>query len=274
MQMKLKLKGNKPAEKVTKPYLTGSVTDENTLRNILKLFGTMILVFLMTFIVCLMTSVVDGFIRGAFCMLVEALVLFILYNAGAAKGAEAVARGEILYQRKEKGVEFTPAEQRLSFHPAKGYFTAFCALIPFILCAVVLALTARKQMTGIGALPSWTEAFLRRSEIGDALATYTNVVPVTLTDILRMIVRIAVMPFVSMVGTSGSDRMLLLERLSPVLLLLPAAAYGTGYLAGRGVRTRIHSEIAENRKIRAKKERKARKARTDQGRKREPEQLN
>ena len=61
---------------------------------------------------------------------------------------------------------------------------------------------------------------------------------------------------------------------SPVLLLLPAAAYGTGYLAGRGVRTRIHSEIAENRKIRAKKERKARKARMARGVPKEPQQLN
>ena len=47
------------------------------------------------------------------------------------------------------------------------------------------------------------------------------------------------------------DGMLLLERLSPIIVLLPAIAYGTGYLQGQKERTRIHTGIAENRKSRA-----------------------
>ena len=70
----------------------------------------------------------------------------------------------------------------------------------------------------------------------------------------------------------GTDAMLLAERLSPLIVLLPAAAYGTGYLQGQKERTRIHTGIAENRKSRARKEKRARKARMN--RPKGPEQLN
>ena len=60
----------------------------------------------------------------------EILVLFILYNQGQTHGAEAVARGEILYQRQEKGLEITASERRLSYHPLKGYVTALIGMIP------------------------------------------------------------------------------------------------------------------------------------------------
>ena len=267
-------KNNKPVQKVVKPYLTGAVTDENTKMNVLKLFGVFVLIFAMTFIVCMMTGFASGIFHILINLAIELLVLFILYNSGSSKGAEAVARGEILYQRREKGREFTPAEQRLSFHPAKGFLCAVLALVPVLICAVVLAITAKRQITGFGVLPSWMDAYKARSEIGGALAAYTTTRPASLTDILRIIVRICIMPFVSMAGTEDSRTMLMIERLSPVLLLLPAIAYGAGYLSGRNVRTRIHTEISENRKKSAKKEKKIRMARRTESRPRGPEQLN
>ena len=105
------------------------------------------------------------------------------------------------------------------------------------------------------------------------MASYTETVPLTVADILRVVVRISLMPFVSMVGGSNKDLMLTLERLSPVLILLPAAAYGTGYLGGKAARTRIHSEIEENKKKKNRRERKTRTARTG-SRAHAPEQLN
>ena len=91
-------------------------------------------------------------------------------------------------------------------------------------------------------------------------------------DVIRIIVRICVMPFVSMAGAENRDAMLMVERLSPLLVLLPAIAYGTGYLQGQKERTRIHTGIAESRKNRARKEKRARKARMN--RPKGPEQLN
>ena len=67
--------------------------------------------------------------------------------------------------------------------------------------------------------------------------------------------------------------LLLLERFSPLIVLLPACAYGTGYLQGRKERTKIHTGIAESNRQRVRREKKARKARMAKIPK-GPEQLN
>ena len=137
---------------------------------------------------------------------------------------------------------------------------------------LLLAVMAERQVTGYGALPSWVSSLQSRNELGDALVAYTVREGISAVDVLRIIVRICVMPFVNMVGAENRDAMLLVEKLSPILVLLPAIAYGTGYLQGKKERTRIHTGIAENRKSRARKERRARKARMN--RPKGPEQLN
>ena len=262
--------GRKPVKPVVKPYLTGSPTDERTVPGALGFFGVFLMALVMTFLVSSVMTMDNSVLRIALCAVVELLVLFIFYNNAVGRGTEAVARGEILYQRQEKGQTFSESERAICFHPAKGFVTALLGSIPILICAVLLAVTARRQTTSIGTLPGWMSVYQRRSEIGDALVAYTASTGLGLEDILRMIVRIAIMPFVSMVGAENRDGMLLLERLSPVLLLLPALAYGTGYLRGRGERTRIHTGIAESNRKRVRKEKKARKMRAGRG----PEQLN
>ena len=96
----------------------------------------------------------------------------------------------------------------------------------------------------------------------------------SLTDYLRIIVRIALIPFVNIIGTANSRGLLVLERLSPILVLIPAVSYGSGYLTGRGIRTKVHTAISENDRRRVRKERKARKARRDHSAFRPPEKLN
>jgi hypothetical protein len=66
--------------------------------------------------------------------------------------------------------------------------------------------------------------------------------------------------------------MLTVERISPLLLMLPVIAYGTGFLFGKNIRTKIHTQIEENRKIRKRRENRARRAR--QRASAGPEQLN
>ena len=146
--------------------------------------------------------------------------------------------------------------------------------MPFFLIALVFAVTTQKQVTGAGVLPSWTQVYLRRTEIGAPLTAYTEVGGLAISDMLRIFVRIAVMPFVSLAGAENTDGVLLVERLSPLLLLLPALASGIGYLQGVSVRTRVHTEIAENRKKRARREKKARKDRLAAMKPKGPQQLN
>lgn len=260
----------KPTTPVVKPFLTGKITDERTKTGALSFFGIMLMAVVMTFLVSSVMNMGSDVLRAVLCMAVELLVLFIFYSTAVGKGTDAVARGEILYQRQEKGLPFSESERAVCFHPGKGYVTALLGTLPFLICGIILAIIAHRQTTAVGALPTWISNYQRRGEIGDALVAYQSAGGLGLEDILRIIVRIAVMPFVSLVGGENRDGLLLVERLSPVLLLLPALAYGTGYLQGRSERTRIHTGIAENNRRRARKERKARKVRAAKG----PEQLN
>ena len=263
----------KKPEGKAKPYLTGSPTDENTLRSALKMFGFLLLCTVMMFLVCTMAGSGSPVLRIIINAAIESVILMIFFSKGADQGTDAVARGEILYQHLEKGMEVSAGERRLPFHRLKGFVIGLAGSLPFVIPALILALTAQRQMTGAGTLPSWTEAFMRRTEIGDALAYYTRTDGFAFADILRLIVRVSVMPFISMAGSENKDLLLLIERLSPLLVLLPGIAFGLGYLKGPSRRKLIHTEIAKNtrkRISREKRERKARAARVPKG----PEQLN
>lgn len=264
------MKNKKKTPVVSKPFIKGAPTDEYTLRNSLKFFGMMLLILFMTFLVCSITGFKSPVLRIIVNLVVEFLVLTILFAKGAEQGEDAVGRGEILYQHEQKGIEISKNERKVPYHPAKGFLIGLFGSSLFLICAVLLALTAERQMTGAGILPSWTEAFTRRSEFGNAMIQYSQQTSASFTDFLRIIIRIAIMPFVSMAGSENREMLLTLERLSPLLVLLPAASYGAGYLQGPARRKRIHTEIATNARKRTARERRAKKIQAPKG----PQQLN
>ena len=82
------------------------------------------------------------------------------------------------------------------------------------------------------------------------------------------------MPFVNVIGHDSSKGMFLLERISPLIVMLPTVFFGFGYMSGKKIRTRIHTVISENDKSRIRKEKKRIRKQNNQVRRREPEQLN
>ena len=257
------------------PYLTGSPFDSRTLPTAVKLCLSM-LALMMAF---LLLGMMLMWKNDALRVLVNGFLLFIAYfvywQAGLSSGTVAVNLGEILYQRQQTGREIDGNERRRAYHPLKGFLIGLIGSIPIFLCAVGLALTAEKVMSSAGALPSWLETLERREEIGGALASYHVGATLSGTDVLRLIIRMAIMPFVNIVGAENKDALLMLERFSPLLVLLPGLSFGVGYLGGVKVRSRVHADIeAGKRKIRRRQQRERRqnrqRVRGDKG----PGQLN
>ncbi len=258
---------------VRKPFLTGTPCDERTVRSCLAFFGTLVMIFVIAFIACATASFDSFILRFAMNGAVILLIVFILYSNGSKRGADDVARGEILWQKKEKGQPFSDGERKMCFHPAKGFLNGLIGSAPFILLALYLALNTSLQMTEAGTLPSWMQAYTGRSDIGNALVNYTHPEGMQGIDYIRALVRITILPYINIAGNANKSAVLLAERLSPLFLLLPAAAYGLGYLSGRKTRSRIHTTISENDRKRIRREKK-RTARAASARSREPQQLN
>lgn len=258
-------------EKVTKPYLKGDLYDRTTLPGALKFFIGTVVMAIVFLIICVMMSWEQQWIN----VVVNAVILLAVYlmfaQFGMNSGADAVNQGEIMFARQEKGRPVADWERSMCYHPFKGLLSALIGSLPIVLCSVILACIAQRQMTGLGALPSWVSGIEARQEIGNALAIYHETGSMSLEAVMRMIVRMTTMPFVNIVGASDKDGMLVLERISPLLNLLPAIAYGLGYMNGVSVRTSIHTNIALGKKKAKRKQAKERRARRQN---RGPEQLN
>ena len=271
--MQKQRKSSKPAKPVRVPYLTGSVYDSETPKSALLMFAGLCGVGLGFLLLGITLSFDNVPLRIALNILLLGMEYLLFYYSGISRGAIAVNQGEIMYRRQETEREISPSERSRCYHPLKGYLFGLIGTAPLLLCAIVLALTAHRQAYAIGPLPSWMNAFGTRDDIGPALAVYASTPPYTLTDFVRLVVRLALMPFVNMVGSENADLLLVLERVSPLLLLLPAAAYGFGYTRGTAVRTQVHTDIAQNKKKRAKKARREQRRRQTPQR-RGPEALN
>lgn len=266
--------GKKTVKTVRKEFLKGNAADENTAKSSLVFFGSLLLLYFISFIISAMTSG-SGIIQIVVSIAIISLTLITFFGRGNAHGAEAVTRGEILWQKQEKGQAFSESEKKICFHPMKGYLIGLIGTIPLILIAVVFALKTQVLTTTAGALPSWMQAYLRRDDVSGPLVSYTQSAGMGLTDILRIIVRLAIMPFISLISSTDRYGVLVMERLSPLILLIPACAYGTGYLTGPGARAKVHTAISENNRKRKSREKKERRMRAGISAKpKEPQQLN
>lgn len=254
-------------------YLTGKAVDSKTLRGALGFFGSMLL---MTFAFLLlgMALVMDNTtLRVIFNSAVLLGTMMLFFQNGAVRGTTDVNHGEMMAERQKNGYTVDKKELDACYQPAKGFIIALLGSIPMVVCGILLALVATRQMTSLGALPSWVSAFEDRAEIGNALLFYHQDVAMTLEDTLRVLLRMAMMPLVNIVSPYGADALLTLERCSMLVMLVPALFYGLGYLQGIRQRKLVHLGIAEGEKKRRKKERRQNRTRQQRAPK-GPQQLN
>lgn len=257
-------------EKVSKPYLKGNIFDRTTLPGALKFFLGTLVMAVAFLIICVVLNFDAQWLNVVANLGIAMGVYLFFAQYGINAGADAVNQGEIMYGRQEKGRPVADWERSMCYHPLKGFVSALIGAIPLLLCAIVLACITKRQMTNLGALPSWLGSIESRPEIGNALAYYHEGGSMTLQATLRLIIRMTTMPYVNMIGAANKDAMLMLERISPLILLLPVLAYGFGYMNGVRVRANVHTNIALGKKKAKRKQAKERRARMQRG----PEQLN
>ena len=259
-------------KQAAKPFLRGGITDGKTLRTALSFFGGLaIMAFLNLVLTATFVSLGAAWLRVLFCVSELLIYYCIGFYSGQNRGADAVALGETAWNRVNAGKEVPDAERRLCWHPLKGLANAVIGSLPFLIPAVIHAILARRQTFSPGVLPNWVSDMASRPDVLEPLTVYTQTVPAGFADILRVVVRALVMPFVGIAGGENFDAILLIDRLSPLFVLLPAFSYAVGYLLGPSIRTRVHAAVSEGENKRRRKEQRERRRRQAQ---RRPNQLN
>lgn len=269
MQQKKKAKKIAP---VTKPFMKGSIYDSGTIKSAIYFYFGLLLMVLANLLLGSMAAWDIAWLNIVFNAVLVLMIYAVFYANGANKGTAAVNHGEMMLQRQESGRTVDAKDRAACYHPGKGFLIGVLGSIALLGCAVVLAVTAKMQYSGMGALPSWIGTLQRQPEMQAALAYYNQPAVLTVEDITRLLVRLHILPYVNMVGSTNRAGLLLLERISPVIALLPALSYGLGYTQGVRMRTRVHTDIAAGKRKRAQKERRQRQARVKAAK--GPEQLN
>lgn len=269
MQLK---KNKKPVKPVFKPYMKGSVVDSTTFKGAVMFFFSLFLVVVANVLLGAVSLWDAQWLNIVFNAALLLVIYSVFFQNGGGKGEAAVNQGELMLQRQEAGRAVNAKDKAACYHPLKGLVTGLLGSLPVMICAVMLGVTAQLQYTGLGTLPSWISALQRQPEMGAALAMYEGAAYLEMEDILRLIVRLFMMPWVNMVGISNREGLLLLERLSVLVVSLPAVSYGLGYMQGVKLRSRVHTDIAMGKRKRAQKEKKNRRARITASK--GPEQLN
>ncbi len=254
---------------VFKPHARGKILDCNTFKRALVVFVMGLVVCFLHLLIATALNFNSVFLRVLLNAGLIAGTLYVFFNTGAREGFEDVNAGEITQLHLDKGREVDPKTLDRGFHPAKGFVIGLLGIGLYLILALIHAFTAQKQGYSLQSLPAWVNAYMGEDSIGAPLAYYSISAPFVFTDLLRILLRIVIMPYVNIIGTHSPDALLTVDRLSPLFVLLPALCYGIGYLQGPVQRAQIHGDIQRN--IRRKRK-KARQKATRQGRN-EPKQL-
>lgn len=263
-------KGVKKPEIVRKPILAGSWHG----RDAWRLAGKRLLALVFTTMLYLLTGAFMNFeslwARIAACMIIVGVAVYYQFYQGVTQGENDAAFAEIMYTRQAEGREIAPSDRERCFHPFKGYFATLVGCAPVLLFAIVFACLTKPVEYTLGVLPGWTGGMMMQSEFGDALRYYETQSGFGALEIVRMIDRALVMPFINVAVSCGIHATVLVERLSPLLLLIAPLGYGVGYSQGHAMRTRINTGIKMGVDKKTRRERKARKQRQ---RSKSPERL-
>lgn len=259
--MQNKTKKTKPTELVQKPIIRGSWNGKDAWKLAFKRMIVMLAVIVIYLIAGVMLAFDGMWSRILSCIFTVFVTAYYLYGSGVAKGQTDAAFGEILYEREKNGHAITEEDRQRSYHPLKGLFAVLVGAVPFVIFAIVFACITEKYTYQLGSLPAWASSLTAQTEFGDALSYYNVQTSMTAVDIMRIVDRAMILPFINVASYFGNGAVLLAERLSPVLILVAPAGYAIGYAQGLNFRTRINTGIKMGDDKKKRRERKARKQR-------------
>ena len=252
----------KPVKPVVKPILRGTWHGKYATHKGLKMMLSVLFIAILYTILGLMLSFESAFLRIATSLILIGFAGMYMYFQGANAGEGDVHFAEIIYQHKQEGKDVAQEDLERCFHPAKGFYEVLIGLLPYLVITLVFAVLAKPLTYSLGVLPSWLNATMKETRVGEALSYYSNYSQSLFMPILRVIARACTMPFINMSLLLDTNGVLWAERLTPLWVSIAPLAFGFGYLQGPKIRTKVNTGIKIGIHKKKKKARKARKVRS------------
>lgn len=241
--MQKKANAQKPIELIYKPIIPGSWHGKDARKLAFKRVLSVLAISFIYLLAGAFLSFESLWLRMAIAVLIVFTVTYYQWASGVSQGQSDATYGEILYNRRESGKEISKEDADRSFHRFKGLYAVALALIPFVLFTLVFACLTKPTTYHLGVLPAWTESMMTQTEFGSALAYYHNQPGLGAMDVMRIIVRAMIMPFMNVAAGMGSGAALTAERLSPLFVMIAPLGYGLGYMQGLVARAKINTGI-------------------------------
>ncbi len=249
---------------IAKPYLKGTVFSRQTVLRGLKLIVYPVIFILINLFVGAAFSFEQSL---ALRILANALLIgfcgVLLYTNGQNTGYGDISLAEIMYNHRQAGKPVSQSDIDRCYHPLKGFAIALVGFLPVLILSTVYALTVERQAFSLPTLPAWVSNYSGQEDFILPLKYYEADTTVTAGQILRVVMRLLIYPYINIVGARNADGALLMDRLSPLTQSLPYLMYALGYLRGRHSRAMMHGSMAAaDRKKRRKANRRAPKQKT------------
>ena len=168
-------------------------------------------------------------IRTVLTVGIAAVTLLVFWNEGATVGFKDVETSRRAEHLGKDSVD------EHGYHPLKALCAALVVFGIPLLLAVILAATAKPYTYTMQDLPAWLlGTYGARTDVMAPLVTYAQETGLAVVDVLRMIVRLPVLVYVNLFS-DPQKMVLMIDRLSPLMLLSYPAAYLAGYLCAPSV---------------------------------------
>ncbi|MDY5729915.1 MAG: hypothetical protein SPL05_00050 [Eubacteriales bacterium] len=226
-------------------YNIGKTNDKSSYKMALKVFVSMLLLVLVFVVFGTMLLFENLLLAIIINLAFISLCAYFFMLEGIHEGNKQAGLSEITFKQMIKN-----KEERLDtgacFYKHKGFFAVLLGVLPLFLLCVVFAFLTEKQFTSLGTLPAWVENYMVQPELQASLAYYYAPQSIGFIHIYRLIVRTLNMPYIAMVSYLGTDAMLWVERLCPLLIWIIPSFYSIGYLRGPKSRVAINKAIQRN----------------------------
>ena len=251
----------KKIKPIRKPYLKGTLMSRAVVMRALKLMVyPLIFVLINLFIGAAFSFDSSPILRVTLNVALIGFCVLLLFSTGQSAGYDDITIAEIMYTHVQEGKAVTKEERDRCFHPLKGAVTAAIAYVPLLIVTLVYAFTVRRQVFTLPSLPGWVSSYVSQESFMLPLQYYQVNEPITAANILQLVMRLLLYPYINLVGARNAGMVYLMDRLSPLTMSIPFIGYAIGYVFGRRSRAIMHGNIAAaDRKRRKKARQKVRK---------------